>query len=120
MNAKLTLSALVLAAGFAGSAFAESPLIQNDPFVGSRTRAEVQSELAAFQQSGVDPWDQAYNPLLEFTSTRSRGDVVAEYLAAHDEVKALNGEDSGSIYLAQMRGTQAAAVHVAATPSSAQ
>lgn len=110
MNTKSTLSVLVLAAGFAGSAFAEGPILQNDPFVAGKSRAEVQSELFAFQRAGVDPWAQDYNPLAHFTSTTSRQAVTAAYVASRDEVKALNGEDSGSVYLAQVRPFNAGTV----------
>ncbi|HVE54806.1 MAG TPA: DUF4148 domain-containing protein [Ramlibacter sp.] len=101
MNAKTTLTALVLAAGFAGSAFAESPTVVNDTFSGSRTRAEVQAELAAYKKAGVNPWSTTYNPLRSFRSAASRDAVVADYIASRNEVRALTGEDSGSQYLAQ-------------------
>jgi hypothetical protein len=39
--------------------------------------------------------------LASFKSNTSRQEVVAEYLAARDEVAALNSEDSGSAYLTQ-------------------
>lgn len=101
MNAKIALTSLVLAAGFAGSAFAESPLIANDAFNSTRTRAEVQAELASYRQGGVNPWSTTYNPLRSFRGTATREAVVAEYLASRGEVRALTGEDSGSHYLAQ-------------------
>lgn len=101
MHAKTALTSLVLAAGFAGSAFAESPLIANDAFTSTRTRAEVQAELASYRQAGVNPWSTSYNPLRSFRGTATREAVVAEYLASRGEVRALTGEDSGSHYLAQ-------------------
>ena len=101
MNAKFALTALVLSAGFAGSAFAESPTVVTDSFSSSRSRAEVQAELAAYRQAGVNPWSTSYNPLRSFKSTASRDAVVGEYLASRNEVRALTGEDSGSQYLAQ-------------------
>lgn len=104
MNARIVLSALALAAGFAGNAFAESPLVlQQDTLSSSTTRAQVQAELAAYRQSGVNPWSTSYNPLRRFQSATSRAAVVAEYLASRNEVRALTGEDSGSMYLAQTR-----------------
>jgi len=107
MNSKLALSSLVLAAAFAGNAFAESPNagVVNDHFVSSKTRAQVQADLQAYQQSGVDPWSTQYDPLRSFHSSTTRADVVADYLAARDEVQALTSEDSGSAYLAQARVT---------------
>jgi hypothetical protein len=101
MNAKIALTSLVLAAGFAGSAFAESPTVVNDNFTSSRTRAEVQADLAAYRQAGVNPWSTSYNPLRSFKSVATRDAVVGEYLASRAEVRALTGEDSGSQYLAQ-------------------
>lgn len=110
MNTKSTVSALILAAGFAGSAFAEGPILQNDPFVAGKSRAEVQAELFAYQRAGVNPWAQDYNPLAHFASATSRQSVTAQYIASRDEVKALNGEDSGSVYLAQVRPFNAGTV----------
>jgi hypothetical protein len=119
MNARITLSALVLAAGFAGAAFAETPTIANDNFVSGKTRAEVQAELAAYKQSGINPWSTQYSQTRAFTSTKSRDQVVAEYLASRQEVSALNGEDSGSVYLAHVRATRDASSTLAGRNSSA-
>lgn len=99
MKFKIASAALAVAA--AGNAFAESPLIVNEPFVSTRTRAEVQAELHAFKQGGVNPWSISYNQLRDFRSNLSREQVVAEYLAARNEVAAMSGEDSGSAHLAQ-------------------
>ena len=102
MQAKLALTSLVLAAGFAGSAFAESPNVFVDPaFQGAQTRAQVQAELAAYKKAGVNPWSTTYNPLRSFRSATTREAVVADYVASRNEVRALTGEDSGSQYLAQ-------------------
>jgi len=92
-------SALLIAA--AGTAFAETPTVVNEPFVSTKSRAEVQAELFAYKQAGVNPWSMSYNQLAGFKSNASRQQVVAEYLADRDEVAAINGEDSGSAYLAQ-------------------
>ena len=62
MNRK-TAFAIVLAAVAAGNAFADDITVDRNAFVSSRTRAEVQAELAQYQQSGVNPWSIAYNPL---------------------------------------------------------
>ena len=102
MQAKIALSALVFAA-FAGSALAETPTIVDDNFVSTQTRAQVQAELAAYKQAGVNPWSTKYNPLRGFHSATTRQAVVAEYLAARNEVRAFGGEDSGSAYLMQAR-----------------
>jgi hypothetical protein len=120
MNAKIALSSLVLAAGFAGSAFAETPTVVNEQFVSSKTRAEVQADLAAYKKSGVNPWSTQYNPLRSFQSATTRAAVTAEYIASRDEVKALNGEDSGSAYLAQLRAPAFESSTVAGQPRNAQ
>jgi len=104
MNSRNIASALVLAAtAFAGTAFADDITIDNTQFVSSKTRAEVQADLAQFKQAGTSPWSIQYNPLKSFKSTASRADVTAQYIASRDAVNALNGEDSGSTYLAQHR-----------------
>ena len=100
MNAK-TLATLTLAFAAAGSAMAETPTVVNDAFVSVRTRAEVNAELQAYKQAGVNPWSISYNPLRGFKSQTSRQQVVAEYLNARTEVAARTGEDSGAAYLAQ-------------------
>jgi hypothetical protein len=102
MQAKIALSALVFAA-FAGNALAETPTIVTEPFVSTQTRAQVQAELAAYKQAGVNPWSTQYNPLRGFHSATTRQAVVAEYLAARNEVRAFGGEDSGSAWLTQAR-----------------
>ncbi|HYE70076.1 MAG TPA: DUF4148 domain-containing protein [Aquabacterium sp.] len=99
MNAK-TLATLTIAFAAAGSAFAETPTVVTDNFVSTKSRAEVQAELAAYKRAGVNPWSTQYNPLRSFVSTNTRAQVVAGYLAARDEVAALNSEDSGSASLA--------------------
>jgi len=119
MNRKLAATSLVLAAVFAGNAFAESPLQGNDPFTGSRTRAQVQAELADFQRAGVDPWAQQYNPLATFRSESTRAAVVGEYLASRDLVRAFTGEDSGSTHLARSHGPLVTADHLAGQPRNA-
>jgi hypothetical protein len=95
-----TLSALLVAAA-ATSAFAETPTVVKDDFVSTRSRAEVQAELFAYKQAGVNPWSMSYNQLAGFKSATTRQQVVADYLAARDEVAAINSEDSGSAYFAQ-------------------
>lgn len=119
---RIATSAFVLAAAFAGSAFAESPNagVRNDNFTGTLTRAQVQAELAAYKQSGVNPWSTQYNPLRSFKSATTRAEVTAGYLASRDEVAALNSEDSGSAYLAQARVTGGPPTTLAGQPRNAQ
>jgi hypothetical protein len=98
---KFKIASAVLIAAAAASAFAETPTVVKEPFVSTRSRAEVQAELFAYKQAGVNPWATSYNQLAGFKSSTSREQVVAQYLAARDEVAAINSEDSGSAYLAQ-------------------
>src|SRR5690606_21467267 len=64
MQARTVLSSLVLAATFAGSAFAETPnAVPEAAFTASKSRAEVMAELQAYKQAGVNPWSTTYNPL---------------------------------------------------------
>jgi hypothetical protein len=87
----------VLVAGFAGSAPAESSLaVPSAPFASTKTHAEVQADLAAYQKAGVNPWSASYNQLRGFRSTNTREEVTAAYMASRDEVHAMTGEDSGS------------------------
>lgn len=72
--------------------------IEPHAFVPSRSRSEVQAELAQFKQAGINPWSISYNPLKYVRSTRSRADVAREYVAAREEVRATTAEDSGSLY----------------------
>jgi hypothetical protein len=100
MNRKIASALVVAAATLAGTAFAETPGT-DAPFHGSYSRAQVQAELAAYKQAGVNPWSTQYNPLKTFKSAKTRDAVVAEYVASRDAVAAFTGEDSGSAYLAQ-------------------
>jgi hypothetical protein len=90
----------IIAASFAGSALAESPLASGtETFVSTKSRAEVQAELAQFKKAGVNPWSTSYNPLAAFRSTKSRAEVTAGYLTERDEVHAFTAEDSGDTLL---------------------
>lgn len=106
MNRKIAI-ALVAAAASIGNAFADDITVDTNPFVSSRSRAEVQAELAQYKQSGVNPWSIAYNPLRRFQSGKTRAEVVGEYLASRNETAAMTAEDSGSAYLADVRGIPA-------------
>lgn len=113
-----TLSAVVLAVAAAG-AFAETPTVVKDDFVSTRSRADVQAELFAFKQAGVNPWSMSYNQLAGFRSGLSREQVVADYIASRNEVAAVTSEDSGSAYFAQAQRTSGSAT-LAGTPANAQ
>src|SRR5215207_4429851 len=107
MNSRnlFTATAITAIAAFAAlassGARADDITIDNTAFQSTRTRAEVQSELAQYKKAGVNPWSISYNQLASFHSARSRDEVQAEYRAARDQVAAMNAEDSGSAYLAQ-------------------
>jgi hypothetical protein len=119
MNAK-TLATLTLAIAAAGTAFAETPTVVTDNFVATKSRAEVQADLAAYRQAGVNPWSTQYNPLRSFKSETSRAQVVAGYLADRDAVAALNSEDSGSASLAHaVRGGTLTGTTLAGRPAQA-
>ncbi|MBK6008659.1 DUF4148 domain-containing protein [Ramlibacter ginsenosidimutans] len=110
MNRSLVFGALVATTLFGHAAFADTGLagdisIDPHPIVSTRSRADVQKELAEYQRSGVNPWSIAYNPLRTFQSTRPRADVQQEYTSAREAVHALGGEDGGATWRAQHRST---------------
>ena len=106
MNRIAFFGTLVLATA-ATTAFAETPTIDSNPFASTRTRAEVQAELAQYQQAGVNPWSTSYNPLKYFRSAKTRAEVEQEYIASREEVRGMTAEDSGSSYMAQHRVREA-------------
>ncbi len=84
--------AVALAALSPAKAYADDITIDNTPFQGSRSRAEVLGELrdqAAVARTGTAPKRQ---------SVQTREQARAEYKASRDYVQALNAEDSGSAY----------------------
>jgi hypothetical protein len=95
-------------AAFAGTGLAGDISIETEPFVSTKSSAEVRAELDAFKMSGIDPWARNYNPLASFVSNKTRTQVTAEYIAGRDAVAALHGEDSGSRYLAETAAGQRA------------
>ena len=112
MNRHIAIAIIAASAAAAGSALAEDYNAHNPAFEGSRTRAEVQAELAQFKQSGKNPWSNRYNPLADFRSEKTRAQVVGDYIASRDRVAAFTGEDSGSAYLAR-NGSAVDAQHLA-------
>ena len=111
---RLSAVALAFGAAFTGSARADDITIDPVPFVSTATRAQVQAELKAYKAAGINPWATHYNPLAHFRSTQSRAQVQAEFLANREAVAAMNGEDSGSQYLASAGSRLPAGVLVAA------
>lgn len=100
MNRNL-ISAVVIALAGIGNAVADDITIDTTTFVSTKTRAEVQAELAQFTQAKVNPWSISYNQLAGFKSETSRQAVVAEYIANRADVAAQNAEDSGSSQVAR-------------------
>jgi hypothetical protein len=107
---RIPVIAIAIAALGATAAYAGDITIDPTPFVSTRTRAEVQAQLA---QPGPNVWATSYNQLAQFQSQRTRAEVKAEYLAARSQVEALTAEDSGSAYLIRTRTARAAATRVA-------
>jgi hypothetical protein len=101
MNARRTLSSLVVFLVSAGNVLAEEPSTVYQNFVSSKTRAEVQAELFAYKKAGVNPWSMSYNPLRHFKSLTTREAVVAEFVAVRAQASALYGEDGGATYLSR-------------------
>lgn len=117
MTRKIAL-AMEIAAGVAavaaaaaitsGKAYAEDITIDNSPFVSTRSRAEVRAEL--MNKGGFTEWALQLNDS-SIKSSYTKGQARADYVAARDEVRALNGEDSGSAYLGRkLPGVNARAV----------
>ena len=83
-----------------GNAYADDITIETMPAVLSASRAVIKAE--ALKRPATDEWTLQQNqpPLLEsgFTAAKAK----ADYIAARDEVRALNAEDSGSTYFWKM------------------
>ncbi|WP_332815200.1 hypothetical protein [Ramlibacter sp.] len=90
-----------------GSAIAESPFagVDTTPFAGTRSRAEVQAEVMSNRDTltaAASEWRMQANEPKQLMSGRTRAQATAEYVGSRDQVHALNAEDSGSAYFAQM------------------
>lgn len=96
---------LAVAAIASGNAYADDITIDNTPFVGSRTRADVRAEVtgqSAGPSNSSSEWAMQMNQPARLDSGYTSDAAKAEYIAARDEVKALNAEDSGSSYFATL------------------
>jgi hypothetical protein len=120
MNAKSLIALAAFAAIASSAARADDITIDTTPFQSALTRAEVQAELFQYKKAGVNPWSMSYNQLAQFKSATSREQVQAEYRADREAVAALNGEDSGSAYLAHTATTRTVGTTLAGTPVNAQ
>ena len=112
MNATRQLIAtVVLAVVGAGSAIAQeaTPDTWIDAATASKSRAQVQAELAQARKDGsVKAWSANYDFVGRTSSAKSRDQVRTEALAARDsgELAAINAEASG--YLPQRSAVFAA------------
>ena len=118
-TSSILLAAALATAGFAAQADDADGSQYAVQFTGTKTRAEVQAELAQYKQAGVNPWSTSFDPLKSFRSAKTRGQVTAEYLAERDAVAAFTAEDSGSAYLAARQPAQPA-TRLAGQPANAQ
>jgi hypothetical protein len=120
MNSKAILAVAAFAALASAGARADDITIDNTPFNSTKTRVEVQAELAQYRKDGVNPWSISYNQLARFQSTKTRAQVQAEYIADRDLVAVMTAEDSGSVYLSQVAARRAVGTTLAGTPANAQ
>lgn len=109
----VTIAFIASALGYSGSTRADDITLAPSPFVPSASRAQVRAELDAFRKSGIDPWSIHHDPLQDFKSSQTRAQVTAEYIRERDAVASMNGEDSGSTYLTELRHTARSPVHLA-------
>ena len=102
-----TVAVATIAAAFLSSnAFADDITIDTTPFVSTKSRAEVRAEVMNNRDQitsygGV--WKGQQNEQRPFQSAYTAEQVRNEYKAARNEVRMMNGEDSGSSYIAQQR-----------------
>jgi len=91
--------ALTLAVALVGAAYADDPTPDNNQSVAStKTRAEVQAELAQAKRDGsIKAWSMHYNHLAVAKSVKTRNEVLADLKAAQasGELNALNSEVTG-------------------------
>jgi len=80
MNTKHLIAGLLVFAA-AGSAFAEIPYPANDHFVSTKTRAEVQAELADARAQGLMNQSDAAYPILVTQKTNLTRAQVQEQLS---------------------------------------
>ena len=108
-----TVTAATLAATLmAGNALAETPTIDTTPFVSTLSRAQVQAEVMRVRSqlsAGGKEWAMQYDDPQPLTTGVTRAETTAAYIAAREQVRAINSEDSGSSYFAQARARRPAA-----------
>lgn len=92
---------LALAALASGNAYADDITMETTPFVGAKSRAEVQAELLGRPRqlyASASEWSLQSNGAPHLKTTYTSEQAKAEYKASRDLVRALNGEDSGSAF----------------------
>jgi hypothetical protein len=107
MNRTITTALVVAAAAATGACFADDITIDTTPFTPTRSRADVQAELS---RGSIERTLAEYRQMAQRKSSYTRQQATADYTAHRDEVAALNGQDSGSAYLAQMGNRPTSAV----------
>lgn len=97
-----TLAAALLGATvMTTNARAEGPIGESAPFTSTRTRAEVRAELMRGSQlatSFANEWTLQRSEPVQRTSGHTRSQAQAEYIAAREQVLAMNSEHGGSGY----------------------
>ena len=111
----------LLSLAAAGTAFADD-ITPDDTatqvFAETKTRAQVQAELAAARADGsIKAWSIGYNPLAMARSTATRAEVQSALRAdrAADYAATWYGEDSGSFALGRLPAARVAAPVYAGT-----
>lgn len=93
--AAATLAAVLMS----GNALAETPTAAGPAFVGSLDRAEVRADLlrnrAQLTSYGIE-WSLQQGETPHTMSGLTRAQARADYIAARDEVRAMNSEAGGS------------------------
>ena len=111
MATALAIAAAAAAAAAAlamasGKAFADDITIESRPFVGTLSRAEVHADLlrnSQFAREHGSEWAMQLNQGPQVRSAYTSQQARADYAASREEVRQLNGEDSGSTYLSMSR-----------------
>lgn len=111
----------LLSLAAAVAAHAESPTPDHYAtmaFEQTKSRDQVQAELFQARADGsIKVWSTSYNHMAAAKSLRSRGEVVAEAVAANRSGadSAWFGEDSGSFELARVQPSRAVAERIVAS-----
>jgi len=82
-----------------GKAFADDITTETKPFVSTKSRAEIQSDLlknSRLASEESSEWTTQYNQGHQVKSSYTSQQARADYAASREEV--MNGEDSGSSY----------------------